>query len=191
MKIDGITGQLLLATPALEDTHFKDSAILLCHHDAEGSMGLVINKPQQISVKDVLLDIGLDVKQDILDIIPSYRMCAYYGGPIDTFRGFVLHDSWYVYDSTMPISEDIHLSTSRDVLENIAQGTGPEHFMFVLGYAGWDAGQLEQELLENAWIISGVNHHLLFQTEPEHRWALSARSMGIDKAHLSSQVGHA
>jgi len=191
MKIISLSGQMLLATPNMLDLHFKDSVVLLCHHDEEGSMGLIINRPQRISIHDVLADVGIAVNPDAFKGLPEYRICSYEGGPMDAFRGFVLHDSWYVYDSTMQVSDDIHLSTSRDVLEHIAEGTGPEHFMLVLGYAGWGAGQLEQELLENSWIVCGVNQQLLFHTEPESRWAQAARSMGIDKAHLSTQAGHA
>jgi len=186
-----VVGQLLLAMPTLQDQNFKDSAILLCHHDEEGSMGLIINRPQHISILDVFDELGLTMDDHCKNMIPDHQLSTYEGGPIDTFRGFVLHDGWHVYDSTMQVSEDIHLSTSHDILEDIARGTGPEHFMFVLGYAGWTAGQLERELLENSWIVSGVNQQILFQSPPEHRWALSARSIGVDKAHLSSQSGHA
>jgi len=191
MILNGLTGQLLLAMPSLQDRRFKDSVILVCHHDDEGCMGLIINRPQHISICDVLEDIQLTPDHAILKTLPENNLLTYEGGPIDSFRGFVLHDSWHMYESTMQVTTDLHLTTSRDALEEIAQGLGPEHFMLVLGYAGWDAGQLEQELLENSWLVTGANHQLVFHTPPEHRWALGAQSMGINKSHLSSQVGHA
>lgn len=191
MKLSSLSGQLLLSTPSLRDIHFQDSVVLVCHHDQDGSMGLIINRPQHIMIQDVFADVGIQVKQDALKSLEDYNAHCYEGGPMDAFRGFVLHDGWHIYESTMQVSEDIHLSTSRDVLEMIAEGEGPEHFMFVLGYAGWAAGQLEQELMENSWMVCGVNTPLLFHTPPEARWAIAAHSMGVDKAHLSSQVGHA
>jgi len=191
MLLNDLSGQLLLATPSLQERQFKDSVILLCHHDQEGSMGLIINRPQDISIRDVLEDIQLSPNEAVLKTYPDYRLATYEGGPMDTFRGFVLHDDWHMYESTMKITTDLHLTTSKDVLEEIAQGHGPEYFMLVLGYAGWEAGQLEQELVDNSWLIAGANQHIVFQTPPEHRWSLGAQSMGVDKSHLSSQIGHA
>lgn len=191
MQIDSLTGQLLLATPSLQDRNFKDSVVLLCHHDEEGAMGLIVNRPQEISVMEVLEDLKLSPNHKILSTMPQQRITSYEGGPIDPFRGFVLHDGWHVYESTMQISPELHLTTSRDVLEEIAAGSGPEHFMLILGYAGWDEGQLEEELANNDWLIAAPSHHLLFQALPEHRWALAARSMGVEKGMLTTQIGHA
>ncbi|MDX8396873.1 MAG: YqgE/AlgH family protein [Mariprofundaceae bacterium] len=191
MILNDLTGQLLLATPSLQERQFKDSVILICHHDQDGSMGLIINRPQDISIRDVFEDIQLSPNETALKTFPAQRLASYEGGPMDPFRGFVLHDSWHLYESTMPVSPDLHLTTSRDALEEISQGLGPEHFMLILGYTGWDAGQLEQELVDNSWLITGVSQHLVFEAPPEHRWALAAQSMGVSKSHLSSQVGHA
>jgi len=116
---------------------------------------------------------------------------SYEGGPVDPFRGFVIHDGHHVYESTMPITPDLYLTTSKDVLEQIVQNQGPEHFMLVLGYTGWDAGQLETEIFENHWLVVPANEQLIFHTAPELRWTRSAQSMGVDKSHLSSQIGHA
>lgn len=191
MHINSLTGQVLLATPSLQDRNFKDSVILICHHDEEGAMGLIVNRPQEISIMEVLEDLQLSPDRNIFTTLPVQRSASYEGGPIDPFRGFVLHDGWHIYESTMQITSELHLTTSRDVLEEIAAGNGPEHFMLILGYTGWDAGQLEEELASNDWLIAAANHHLVFQALPEHRWALAARSMGVEKAMLSSQIGHA
>jgi len=191
MQINNLTGQILLATPSLQDRHFRDSVVLVCHHDEEGSMGLIVNRPQEVSIIDVLEDIQLTPDRSYITGLPDYRSQSYEGGPVDPFRGFVLHDGWHIYDSTMQVNPELHLTTSRDILEEIAAGSGPEHFMLILGYAGWDAGQLEQELANNDWLVAAPNHHLLFQTDPDLRWALAAQSMGVSKATLTNQIGHA
>jgi putative transcriptional regulator len=189
--INDLAGQVLLAMPSLRDRHFRDTVILICHHDEEGSMGLIINRPQEVSIIDVLEDLKLTPDRSHIRSLPDNRALSFEGGPIDPFRGFVLHDGWHIYESTMQITPELHLTTSRDVLAEIAAGAGPEHFMLVLGYAGWDAGQLEQELANNDWLIASANHHLVFQAEPELRWVMAAQSMGINRANLTNQIGHA
>lgn len=191
MQISNLTGQILLATPSLQDRHFRDTVVLICHHDEEGCMGLIVNRAQEVSIIDVLEDIQLTPDRSYISHLSENRSLSFEGGPVDPFRGFVLHDGWHIYDSTMQITPELHLTTSRDVLEEIAAGSGPEHFMLILGYAGWGAGQLEQELANNDWLVAATNHHLLFQAEPELRWALAAQSMGINRANLSDQIGHA
>jgi len=188
-----MVGKVLLATPSMQDSFFKDSVVLLCHHDDEGSMGLVLNKPSEITVFDVLDDLGL------FDT-PMARGQAhmrwgetpvYEAGPVDTYRGFVLHAESKVYDSTMCIHDDLYLTTSRDVLEALAQGHGPTHFRLLLGYAGWSAGQLEQECMENDWMFSPATHTLVFDTEATEQWSMAAASIGVNRGQLISQVGHA
>lgn len=191
MQINNLIGQVLLATPTLQDRNFRDSVVLVCHHDEEGAMGLIVNRPQEVSIIDVLEDLKLKPNRSYLSNLSENRAFSYEGGPVDPFRGFVLHDGWQIYDSTMQVTPELHLTTSRDILEEIAAGNGPEHFMLILGYSGWGAGQLEQELANNDWLVASTNQHLLFHTAPEFRWALAARSMGIDKANLSDQIGHA
>jgi putative transcriptional regulator len=191
MQIHHLTGQLLLATPSLQDRNFRDSVVLVCHHDEEGCMGLIVNRPQEVSIIDVLEDLKLKPDRNYVAGLSEFRAVSYEGGPVDPFRGFVLHDGWQIYDSTMQVTPELHLTTSRDILEEIAAGNGPEHFMLILGYAGWGEGQLEQELANNDWLVAGPNHHLLFQTDPELRWALAAQSMGVSKANLTNQIGHA
>jgi len=190
VQINQLAGQLLLASPSLLGSEFKDAVILICHHDDDGCMGLMINRPRNISVFDVLsdLDIGIpDDQQTNNELLPK----VFEGGPVDDFRGFVLHDGWHVYESTMQVTPELHLTSSRDVLEALGQGDGPEHYMLVLGYAGWQAGQLESELSNNDWLIAPASHHIVFQEPPAGRWDFGARCMGVDRAHLSNQIGHA
>jgi len=183
MQASELGGQILLATPTLTDPHFADSVVLLCHHDEDGSMGLLINRPQHITVGAVLDDMNLG--KDAMDA-PTFE-----GGPVEPFRGFVLHDGWHIYDSTLCITPEIHLTTSRDVLEELAKGDGPEHFMLMLGYAGWDTGQLDEEISRNDWLVVPSSGRIVFHTPIENRWTLGAQTMGITRAQLSNQVGHA
>jgi len=190
VQINQLTGQLLLATPSLHDPSFADAVVLICHHDDEGAMGLIINRPQQISITDVLEDLGIDsTKRSTLQ--HDEKQHVFEGGPVDAFRGFVLHDSWHIYDSTMQISEELHLTASKDVLEDLGRAEGPEHYLLILGYAGWGAGQLEAELAQNDWLIAPASHHIVFQEPPEQRWSFGARCMGISRSQLSDQIGHA
>jgi putative transcriptional regulator len=190
MQLHSLTGQLLLAMPTLEDPNFRDSVVLVCHHDADGCMGLIINRPQALTVETVLEDLKC-ADDDPAGNADWRTQQTYAGGPMDAFRGFVLHDGWHIYESTMQVSSDLHLTASRDVLEEIASGDGPEHFMLILGYAGWGAGQLESELGRNDWLVAPANHHIVFHVPPEMRWGIGARSMGIDRSMLSDQIGHA
>ncbi|MBL4775365.1 MAG: YqgE/AlgH family protein [Mariprofundus sp.] len=190
MQINQLVGQLLLASPSLLDPTFKDAVVLICHHDDDGCMGLMINRPREISVLDVLTDLEIGIPDDQQandELLPK----VFEGGPIDNFRGFVLHDGWNVYESTMQITPELHLTSSRDVLEALGQGDAPEHYMLVLGYAGWQAGQLEHELSNNDWLIAPASHHIIFQEPPAKRWDFGARCMGVNRTHLSNQIGHA
>jgi putative transcriptional regulator len=190
MQINQLTGQLLLAAPALLDPGFKDAVILICHHDDAGCMGLMINRPRVITLTDVLTDLNIETKNQSQQP-PSSQPNVFEGGPIDDFRGFVLHDGWHIYESTMQITPELHLTSSRDILEALGQGNGPEHFMLILGYAGWQPGQLENELAQNDWLIAPSSHHIVFQEPAAGRWDFGARCMGVDRNHLSNQIGHA
>lgn len=184
MKFSELTGRLLLATPSLKDPNFSDGVILLCHHDEHGSMGLLVNRPQDITVGSVLKDMHL-IRNE------GSEQAIFEGGPVEPFRGFVLHDGWQVYDSTLVVTPEIHLTTSKDILEEIAHNAGPEHYLLILGYTGWDAGQLEDEINRNDWLVAPASNDLLFHAPAEARWMLGAQSMGVDRLQLSSQIGHA
>jgi len=153
-------------------------------------MGLIINRPRDIGIDAVLEDLGIDLHATGLET-PALIPGVFEGGPVDDFRGFVLHDGWQVYESTMQITPELHLTASRDVLEDLGRGNGPEHFMLILGYAGWHAGQLESELSANDWLIAPASHHIVFQEPPASRWDFGARCMGIERSQLSDQIGHA
>ena len=156
-------------------------------------MGLILNRIQGVNVFDVLDDMGLcqDPLERGLAQMQFEEQFVHEAGPLDSFRGFVLHEADKVYDSTMCVSKDIHLTTSKDILELLAEGKGPERFLLLLGYAGWDAGQLEQELMENDWILGQSNQKLVFDTPIEEQWALAAKNIGFERSQLLNQIGHA
>lgn len=190
MQINQLAGQLLLAMPSLHDPNFANSVVLVCHHDAEGSMGLIINRPREVSVHDVLVDLDIEPGKTE-EIVSTDTQRVFEGGPVDSFRGFILHDGWHVYESTTQITPELYLTASRDILEALASGDGPEHYLLLLGYTGWGAGQLESELSNNDWLIAPASHHIIFQEPAEGRWNFGARCMGIKPGQLSSQIGHA
>jgi len=190
VQINQLAGQVLLASPSLQDATFKDAVVVLCHHDDEGCMGLIINRPKSIRVADVLTDLNIGISDTCAQSNASLP-AVFEGGPVDDFRGFVLHDGWHIYESTMQITSELHLTASRDILEALGRGDGPEHYMLILGYAGWQTGQLESELANNDWLVAPLSHHLLFQEPPVSRWDFAARCMGFERSQLSDQIGHA
>jgi putative transcriptional regulator len=191
--IDDIVGKLLLATPSMPEGFFHDSVVLLCQHDDDGSMGLVLNKPQPINVFEVLDDMSLfeTERSKGMAQMRLEEQIVYEAGPVDAYRGFVLHEIDKTYDSTMRVGADINLTTSKDILELLAEGKGPKRFSFLLGYSGWEAGQLEQEMIENDWLLATPTKDLIFDTPAEHQWALAAQGVGFERSQLTSQIGHA
>jgi putative transcriptional regulator len=158
----------------------------VCEHTEHGAMGIVINRPMDIRLGDVL---------DQLDIEPTVAGVAdtrvYLGGPVQTDRGFVIHSGPVEYDSTLAVTPDIRVTTSRDVLEAIALGQGPAQTLIALGYAGWGGGQLEEELSANAWLSGPADADIIFSRSPGERWLAAAQLLGIDLNLLSGEAGHA
>lgn len=180
-----LTDQLLIAMPTLEDPNFARTVSYVCQHNEHGAMGIVINRPLEIRLSDVLVHMEIDVSGDACKDIPVFL-----GGPVQPERGFVLHhpgDSW---ESTLCVSEHIAVTTSRDILQAIARREGPKNVLVALGYAGWGAGQLEKEILQNAWLFGPSSLDILFRTDVEQRWSAAAAKLGVDLALLSSEAGH-
>lgn len=181
-----LTNQFLIAMPGLADDNFHHTVTYLCQHGDEGAMGIVINRPSGLRLNDIL---------DQLDISSSALPCAeqliYIGGPVQTDRGFVLHTHGGQWDSTLHITPDISITTSRDILEAIAHGKGPAKSLIALGYAGWGEGQLEQEISANAWLNGPAPEDVLFDLPAEARWEAAAKALGIDLNLLSGEAGHA
>jgi putative transcriptional regulator len=193
MEYDGncsLTGQLLIAMPGMLDPNFDNSVTYICEHSDKGALGLVINRPLDLSIRDVLDQLSLsgDLRTQTSDIVnqPVLR-----GGPVQAERGFVIHDAAGDWDSTTRIAHSICVTTSQDILSAIAAGKGPGRLLLALGYAGWGAGQLEEEIRQNAWLTAPATPELVFSTPFDQRWEASAAGIGIDLASLSTQAGHA
>lgn len=182
-----LSGQLLVAMPALADPHFERSVTLLCQHDENGAVGLIINRPTKLSFANVLeqLDLPRGGRQ-------AMDIPVLFGGPVQPERGFIVHpagtDRW---ESSHRINDAWAITTSRDILTALADGSGPQPALLVLGYAGWSAGQLEQELSDNAWLTAAATPGILFDTGIDERWEAATRSIGFDSHQLSHHVGHA
>lgn len=181
-----LANQLLIALPALADTNFSRSVALICQHDSDGAMGLIVNRPSEYSLGEVLDQMGLEGAPEAMR---SQVVLA--GGPVHPERGFVLHDGGTRWDSTLTIADDLFMTTSRDILEAITKGEGPDHVVVALGCAGWTAGQLEHELAENDWLTAPANADLLFALPLESRWQAAAGLIGVNFAHLADYSGHA
>lgn len=172
----------LVAMPQLKDPHFSSSLVYLCEHTPEGAMGIVVNRPTSLRVSEMIDQFGLPE--------PTPDPWVYAGGPVQVERGFVLHDGEGSWQSTLGIADEIRVTTSRDVLEAISAGEGPEHYLIALGYAGWSEGQLEEELASNAWISCPADFATLFQTSDEQKVPRALGTIGIDPRQLTSSVGH-
>ncbi len=185
-ETNNLTNHFLIAMPALEDPNFQRTVTLMCEHTRDGALGIVINRPTDITLGELL---------DHLETPAQHAAIAertvYMGGPVQRERGFVLHPPDSRWDSSLQVSDHIAVTTSRDILAAIARGEGPEHFLVALGYAGWGAGQLEQEMADNAWLSGPADPDIIFQRGNEERWRAAAALLGVDINLLSSDTGHA
>jgi len=181
-----LNNQFLIAMPGMDDPNFAQTVTLVCEHGEQGALGIVINRPLTMDLGDVFAQLGLDASQSR---VSSQQVL--HGGPVQNDRGFVLHSPGPSWESTLLVSERLHVTTSRDILDALARGDGPEHAVIALGYAGWEAGQLEDEVARNAWLTVPVDESLLFEVPAEERWQAAGRLLGINLLHLSSQAGHA
>jgi len=181
-----LTGHLLIAMPAMADPNFIRTVTYICEHTDQGALGIVINRPLQMDLGEVFQQLSLAPAN--ADVI---KQAVLRGGPVQTERGFVLHEPSRKWDATVEVSDSVHLTTSQDILTAMAQGNGPRRALMALGYAGWGAGQLESEMCANAWLSVPASAAILFDTPYEARWAAAARLLGINLATLSSEAGHA
>ena len=183
---ENLTKHLLVAMPSMRDPNFSHTVTLICEHSAQGAMGVIINQPISMSVEEL---IGR-IKTNDDDVAPNKNL-IYAGGPVHINQGFILHDSDRNWESTLIIDNDLKLTVSEDILTDIAKGRGPENMIVALGYAGWGAGQLEQELAENTWLTVPYEAGIVFHTPVEKRWQRAANKLGIDLRLISNEAGHA
>ena len=181
-----LTNQLLIAMPSMLDNNFSRAVTLLCQHDEDGAMGLIINRPTDFSLGELFTQ--LDLADEKLAIA---QQTVLWGGPVQTDRGFVLHQDQREWPSTLRFGDGLAITTSREILIALAEGKGPDQCLVMLGYAGWGSEQLEFELSENAWLNAPVDNELLFSTPLELRWQAAARKLGIDINQLTDYSGRA
>ncbi len=181
-----LAGQLLVAMPGMRDPRFARTVIYMCAHNAEGAMGLVINRVlEQLTFDDLLTQLGIDTSH----LRESIRV--HFGGPVETGRGFVLHSPDYSRDGTLVVSADVALTATIDILRAIADGRGPKHHLLALGYAGWGPGQLDTEIRANGWLHVPADQALVFGPELDEKWDRAMAKIGIDPRMLSDAAGHA
>jgi putative transcriptional regulator len=188
-RID-LTNQFLIAMPGMADDTFSGAVVYLCEHTDKGALGLVINKPIDIKLKNLFEKVDLTLDRDDLADEP-----VYFGGPVQTERGFVLHEKLGTdgspYNSTLEIPGGLEMTTSKDVLEAMSAGGGPKRVLVTLGYSGWGAGQLEDEIGRNGWLTVQADPQIIFDTPAEQRYERAVRLLGIDPRMLSQDAGHA
>ncbi|WP_454832009.1 YqgE/AlgH family protein [Pseudoxanthomonas wuyuanensis] len=181
-----LASQLLIALPALDDPNFARGVALICQHDDDGAMGVIINRASEYTLGDVLSQMNLDTQDEALR-----QQVVLSGGPVHPERGFVLHDDARGWDSQLEVADGLYLTTSRDILEAMARGDGPAHAVVALGCAGWGAGQLEFELGENSWLTAPADAELVFSLPLEQRWQAAGSRIGVDMTRLTDYSGHA
>jgi putative transcriptional regulator len=183
---DFLTGQLLIAMPAMEDPRFAQSVIYLCAHTPEGAMGLVLNRPLQRPKFDELLR-----QLDVAPVPPARRIRLCAGGPMDNARGFVLHTTDWTGEGSLRVNDALALTASLDVRKAIAEGNGPREGLLALGYAGWGPGQLDAEIQQNAWLSVPADETIVFDADHDTKWRRALGKLNIDPLLLSGAAGHA
>jgi len=184
-----LKNQFLIAMPSLRDPNFNHTVTYICEHSDQGAMGIVVNRPSGLQLIDILNHMNIS------DNTASHAaQTIYIGGPVEAERGFVLHSQqkqMQQWDSTMPVTDEISVTTSRDILESMARDEGPAEALVALGYAGWSAGQLEAEIQQNTWLSGPSSQDILFKMPAGERWAAAARLLGVDMNLLTTEAGHA
>lgn len=183
---DSLTNQFLIAMPAMTDANFSQTVTYIWEHNADGALGIVINRPLQMRLSDVFEQLKMPTPSAAVG-----QQSVLQGGPVQTDRGFVVHHSGGRWEHTRKVSSRIQVTTSPDILDAMARGNGPETAIVALGYAGWSAGQLENELAQNAWLTVPADERIIFDTPFEQRWRAAGRLLGVDLATISPQAGHA
>ena len=183
---DYLINQFLIAMPNLADTNFSHTVSYLCQHNEEGALAIVINRPTGMNLGNILEQMGINSSSQDINNTPVFA-----GGPVQQERGFIIHNKdSSTWDSSIPISDTTCLTSSRDILEAIAEGKGPGQFLVALGYAGWGSGQLEKEIINNAWLNTPYEETILYKTPIKQRWTEAANQIGIDINQLTAPAGH-
>jgi putative transcriptional regulator len=183
---DNLTGHFLIAMPALNDGVFNKAVTYICEHDENGSFGIIINQQTRITLEQIANEMKIETGDNYNRNLPIFL-----GGPVDQGRGFILHRPSGKWKSSLKVNNTVSLTTSKDILKALVHDKGPEDYIVALGYAGWSAGQLDEEIASNTWLSCPADEQLIFVTPVEERWQAAARLIGIDLSMLSSDAGHA
>ncbi len=181
-----LTGHFLIAMPAMAGPYFAKSVAYICEHNENGALGVIINRPIEMSLNELFEQVGIEVKDSKFFDAPIS-----FGGPVQVDRGFVLHQPVGAWQSTIAVSGETGLTTSKDILEAAARGQGPEKMLVSLGYSGWSPGQLEQEISQNAWLTVAAGDNIIFDLPAEQKLVAAMHLLGVDFASLSEEAGHA
>ena len=181
-----LTHHFLIAMPAMQEGVFAGTLTYICEHNENGALGIVVNRPISLTLGEMFDQVNIPLNQPGLA-----RMPVHFGGPVQTERGFVLHDTPGNWESTLRINDKLSLTTSRDILDAMGAGKGPRNMIVTLGYAGWDQGQLEHEITENIWLTVTASEHILFDLPAEERLAAAMNLLGVSYATLMEDAGHA
>ncbi|MEI6414292.1 MAG: YqgE/AlgH family protein [Pseudomonadota bacterium] len=184
--IHSLSNQFLIAMPRLQDSNFARTVTLVCEHNTQGAMGIVVNRPMSIKLGEMLRQLEIPLRSRT-----AGEQFIHVGGPVQPDRGFVLHSSGLLYDSTLQVGQQLSITTSKDILEAIARDEGPKHSLIALGYAGWGEGQLENELIQNTWLSCPAAAEIIFKIPVERRWHAAAALLGVNLSLISSEAGHA
>lgn len=182
-----LTGHMLIAMPGMGDPRFEHSVIFMCDHTDEGSMGLIINKSsEELDMPTLLSQLSIEMKSDLSD------HPVHFGGPVEMGRGFVLHSPDYKsLVTTLEVSDDVHMTATQDILEDLGGGDGPDKWMMALGYAGWGPGQLEGEIAQNGWLVCEADLRIIFELPDAEKWVAALDSLGVPALALSAEGGRA
>lgn len=186
VSLVNLTQHFLIAMPAMVDPHFAKTLTFVCEHNDQGALGLVINRPIEMNLHALLEQVSITADSEALKSV-----AIHFGGPVQVDRGFVLHTPVGDWQSTLAIGAEIGLTTSKDILEAVARGEGPDNLLVTLGYAGWAPGQLEHELAQNAWLTVPARPDVIFDLPSDERLPAAMRLLGVDYATLSDVAGHA
>ncbi len=181
-----LSNHFLIPMPTMEDSIFSRSLTYICEHNERGALGIVVNRTTSLTLGELFEQIHVPINREELKKSP-----VYFGGPVQTDRGFVLHAPMGKWQSTLNITDKVGLTTSKDILEAVGEGHEPHNLLVTLGYAGWAEGQLEHELSQNAWLSVGASERILFELSPEERLPAAMALLGVDYANLSEEAGHA
>lgn len=186
MSALSLSHHFLIAMPNMADPFFARSVVYLCEHTEHGAMGMIVNRASDMSLEELFSQIGLKLIRTELAKLP-----VYFGGPVQADRGFVLHQPLGNWQSSLSVTDDIAMTTSKDILTAVGEGHGPERMLVALGYAGWEAGQLEHEIGQNGWLTVPADMSIVFDLPPEDRYDAAIKLLGFDPALLSGEAGHA